>query len=281
MKKNMNQSDTTRNEGFTKIPHSVFDGLLLQNLTQRELALLLLVARLSYGCQRRNAVLRQVDLVTIGISAGHAKGVLSSAIAKGVLVQEESDDESGSLFRLADFCGDGTTREVKLRKLVGKQLPRTYQNGNTVVPRVVTDNLPIGEDGSYQIGNSRDVIEGEIVGDGEATSPQPKDSDKHKFIEPVKENVVTGTHVDPSRFSPKNDIEAAALEAWRQLEPHKPDSFGLYLSLIKQGFTADVFYSFASEIKNDPTVRRKGAVFNKKAYEYCRQLLVYKVGTHA
>jgi hypothetical protein len=62
--------------GHTRVPHTVYDLLLIEELTKRELLVLLLVARLTYVCRREWVVLRQADLKAIGIGANHARETL-------------------------------------------------------------------------------------------------------------------------------------------------------------------------------------------------------------
>ena len=68
----------------------------------------------------------------------------------------------------------------------------------------------------------------------------------------------------PYQFVPINRVYFAALEAWKMVEPDKPDSFGLYLWAAKQGVPYDKLFQFAAEVKEDETIRNKGAVFNDK-----------------
>jgi hypothetical protein len=72
----------------------------------------------------------------------------------------------------------------------------------------------------------------------------------------------------PNNFSPSNESEQAAFDIWNQLEPNNPGSFRFYLWAAKQGLPSYKFYEFASEIKQDDSIKSKGAVFNKKVTDY-------------
>jgi hypothetical protein len=74
--------------------------------------------------------------------------------------------------------------------------------------------------------------------------------------------------VNPNYFSPINELEFVALDAWKQIEPDNPDSFSFYLWAGKQGLPNSKFYEFASEIRQDNSIKNPGAVFNKKVKEY-------------
>ncbi len=77
--------------------------------------------------------------------------------------------------------------------------------------------------------------------------------------------------INPRRFEPSSEGEAAALEVWKQLEPYNPFAFkSTYLKAFKKGLPADIFYQFSSEIKQDPTIKNRGAVFNSKFEEWSK-----------
>ena len=64
---------------FVALPQDVMTRFLCLDLTRRELVVLLLVARLTYGCRGRVwTPLRGADLEVVGIGANHAKAVLTT-----------------------------------------------------------------------------------------------------------------------------------------------------------------------------------------------------------
>ena len=76
--------------------------------------------------------------------------------------------------------------------------------------------------------------------------------------------------IDPYTFSPKNEAEFALKEAWRRIEPSKPESFAFYVFAYKRGFPAQMFFQFASEIEQDPQIKNKGAVFVTKVLDFLK-----------
>ncbi len=75
--------------------------------------------------------------------------------------------------------------------------------------------------------------------------------------------------INPKTFTPTDRGSAAALDAWKALEPNNLMSFTTtYYSAYKNGLPADMFYQFMSEIKQDSSVANKGAVFNAKVKEF-------------
>lgn len=74
---------------------------------------------------------------------------------------------------------------------------------------------------------------------------------------------------NPKTFQPSTEGEVAALEAWDQLEHFNPMAFQVtYLTALHKGLSPDKFYQFVSEIKQDPTIEKPGAVFNQKVKDY-------------
>ena len=87
--------------------------------------------------------------------------------------------------------------------------------------------------------------------------------------EPYKGN---GVGVHPRNFKPSSNGEMAAFEAWEKLEPSSPWVFGTtYLNALCRGLPAGKFYQFVSEIQQDSSIKKPGAVFNKKVEEYLKQ----------
>lgn len=75
--------------------------------------------------------------------------------------------------------------------------------------------------------------------------------------------------INPKTFDPKSEGELAAKEAWDKLESYNPLAFNTtYLKALQRGLPTNLFYQFVSEIKQDPTIENKGAVFNKKVNDY-------------
>lgn len=74
---------------------------------------------------------------------------------------------------------------------------------------------------------------------------------------------------NPKDFSPTNEGETVALEIWKKLDPLNPLAFqSTYLWAYKKGLPPHLFYQFASEIQQDPTILKKGAVFRKKTEDF-------------
>lgn len=52
---------------FTKIPNEILEALLMHKFTKRQLKILLLICRLTYGCSKSFAILKKADLKVVGI----------------------------------------------------------------------------------------------------------------------------------------------------------------------------------------------------------------------
>lgn len=141
--------------GFTAIPRRTLDALLCIPLTRRELTVLLLVARLTYGCRNlRWANLSQADLAAVGIGANHAGEVLRALIGRGLLER----DGTGTRYRMGETAhasaGQGAGRERRLEALVARHLRPPPHNGNTMVPETGGQRFPERERSPSQNGNA-------------------------------------------------------------------------------------------------------------------------------
>lgn len=75
--------------------------------------------------------------------------------------------------------------------------------------------------------------------------------------------------VHPKKFLPSNEVETAAFDAWKTLEPYNPVVLTTtYLKACKQGLPARLFYQFTSEIRQDASINNKGAVFVSKVKKW-------------
>ncbi|KAF1084946.1 Bacteriophage replication protein O [Sporotomaculum syntrophicum] len=70
---------------FTRISNKLFEAIILTNFKKRQLNIILLVIRLSYGCGRDYAVLRQADFKIIGIDKSDINKELQLLAECGVL----------------------------------------------------------------------------------------------------------------------------------------------------------------------------------------------------
>jgi len=78
---------------------------------------------------------------------------------------------------------------------------------------------------------------------------------------------------DPDEFVAMDEGEQLAHEAWSELEPENKFNFKLtYLkALYLHHLPPHLFREFINNIKQDPNVKKPGAVFNKKVQEYIEQ----------
>jgi hypothetical protein len=139
-------------EGHTRLPHVVYDLLLTEELTKRELLVLLLVVRLTYGCRREWAIIRQADLRAVGIGANHAWEALEQLRVRKLLVRDERTD----VWRVgaqAQQSPGGNERRVVLQRLLHRQL---FPNREALLPKMGTLPFPNEELLSSQNGKQEE-----------------------------------------------------------------------------------------------------------------------------
>lgn len=151
-------SSSISSEGFTAIPRPIFDLLLCLPINKRDLTVLLLVARLTYGCRDRQwAHLKQADLITVGIGPTHAKSCLKSLLSRRLLIQNGTRLEFrlNVLEQTTHIEKETDVRLSRLTTLVSYHLGSS-QTGNispASLPKTVTPPLPNEELYPYQNGN--------------------------------------------------------------------------------------------------------------------------------
>jgi len=90
--------------------------------------------------------------------------------------------------------------------------------------------------------------------------------------EGIADKKITYKAEDPNKFEPKNAEQSAAKEIWESLEPDNDRAFyTTYLYAAIKGVPASEMYRFSSEIRQDTSIKNKGAVFTEKVKEYMSQ----------
>ncbi len=126
-----------------------------------------------------------------------------------------------------------------------------------------------------------DILDTERIQTGDNPSPQAKvnkvkEREINKSEKNTSEKKLPATEpnkgkewANPKTFQPSTEGEVAALETWNQLEHCNPMAFQVtYLTALHKGLPPDKFYQFVSEIKQDSTIEKPGAVFNSKVKAY-------------
>lgn len=273
----MDNKHQPQEEGFVRLNHSLYHALLTCDLTVRQLKVVLLVLRLTIGCQRKWAKLIQADLKIVGVTASHARQVVDELLNKTILIQNEKTGE----YRLNEryFILDDKKRKrlERLTHLIGIQIYKPSQNGNPVNPKVVTHDFPIQQQSSSQFSNVEPLPNEKLLALENVYFASPKDNDKNNIKHNVKENIAAissfnkvNSRVDPHTFIPETEAQKYALYAWENIEPHKPDSFNFYLWCASRGLPADIFDQFTNDVLSHE-YDNPGAMFNTKAMDYLRQ----------
>lgn len=134
----MQSSSLTRHkgEGFTALPRVLLDMLLCSDLSKREILILLLIARLTYGCKGATwARVRHADLSLVGIGANHAKACLEALLVRDMLIQnEEKNEYQLNMAALQQNAVTATERLGRLSFLVSQHLRSASPNGKETVP---------------------------------------------------------------------------------------------------------------------------------------------------
>jgi len=273
----MEQINDNFSKGHTQIPHWLFHCLLLLDLSERDWKVTMLLIRLTLGCQKKWAKLRQCDLKAVGIKENHAKEVLIRLLEEKVIVLNEKLNAYAVNEELPNL---GSLHYESLRALVTKQLVKTEssQNGNYKLPETGSNIFPQEEESTSQKGKITPFPNREFSISDNKGFATPKDILKINKYSDKYDVAVNNTSEDgfqviaPKGFQPSNEGEAAAYEAWNQLEHNNLLAFSTtYYRAYKLGLPPALFYQFVSEIKQDESIKNRGAVFNSKLAGYLEQ----------
>lgn len=265
-------------KGFTQLPHKIGNILPLLDLTEREYRVILLIIRLTYGCNRRWAKLKQADLQTVNITPNHAKEVNESLLDKKVIVKNENKKE----FRLNEeyLTSSKVTEEItyqleRLQTLVGRHLDsQTSLKSNKSIPNSGSKEFPNTEDTSSQIGNNEGLPNQEVLATNSGYFDASKDilnKRKYKDIKDRDSYKRLRQNINPDAFFPNNETEFEMFESFKLIDGANPDSFSFYIWALQGGLPASKFREFREDILRTRKIKNKGAVFVTKVKEYFRE----------
>jgi len=249
-------------EGFTQIPHVLENTLPCLKLTLREYKLVLIIIRLTYGCQKRWAHLDYNDLEIGNVKPPHAGKVFRGLLNKNLVVKNNTSEKE---YRInEEYIKQLSKREYKLnlekyQNLVGENLyiRSSGLDSKASVARIGKARLLKREYANSLKGNVQRLPKRELSDSERDEITPPKD----KGIQKDNDNCINT--ISPFFFIPKTTLQEAAYNVWKMLEPHKTGSLGFYLSMAKRGLPEHEFYRLGEAIKNDTTARNKGATFVK------------------
>ncbi len=135
--------------GFTKVDNELLGNILTSDLTKRQLKILLLVIRFSYGYQKSYAILRKNDFAYSGVSPYCIKEELSKLARKRVINWNPANDTVWVNPDLGEWAVDSPVKNPgdKLRKFFKiatknsmKGQLAIYQNSNNPFAKTATPN---------------------------------------------------------------------------------------------------------------------------------------------
>lgn len=246
----------TNTEGFTRFSHELLNGIIESDLTKREIKIILLIQRLSSGCQREWAKLKQSDFQGSGIGPNHIEEVKSPLLAMGAILQNGEKPE----YKINEgYFIKAEENPTRLTKLIGSHLPkRTSQKRKATIPKEGISDIPKWEEPGSQDGNftSHDIA---LMKDKFIDTIKNKDKDTSiGFEDRSYEKIIQ---------NPQSKIESDAVELHQMLEPDNIQSFPYYLKILHR-VSVNRLYPIAREIKDDPNVAKQnmGKLFVYKTY---------------
>lgn len=165
-------------KNFSQIPNELVHAFLVISLTGRELEVCILIYRLSKGCQKEWAKIIPADFKAIGIGDSHIKEVLEALFSEAILIQNEKTKELKlNITKILSVAEEKyPARLERIGDLIHKQLrKKTYQKGNTDIPKMVSISLPKEETITYQNSNPHPLPKREISTSGNKDFSSIKD----------------------------------------------------------------------------------------------------------
>ena len=129
--------------GFTKIENRIFEKILTSNLTKRQLKILFLIIRFSFGCQKNYAILKNNDFSYAKVSPYCIKDELRT-LARTRIIKWNPEKAmvwiNNDLSEwLVDNSVDNSERFIKIAtKNLPKQQIRGCQNSNIGVAKIAS-----------------------------------------------------------------------------------------------------------------------------------------------
>ena len=179
----------------------------------------------------------------------------------GLIYYFENENE-----KIIEFCKWRAHQTIKSDRYKPSILPSfSHKTESNLEPERIQDvsakepQANISEDKLSKDNISEDIeIADEIPFNGSETRQSPEESQS------------SFTRIgDPNQYEIKSDGQLAAKEVWQEFEPDNPRAFyTTYLKAYMRRVSAEVIRQFASEMRQDKSIKNYGAVFNKKVKDY-------------
>jgi phage replication O-like protein O len=147
--------------GYTRMANELYEAIMTSDFSKRQRNVLDLVIRLSYGCGKRNAILRPSDYEIVGVGRNHIKDTLKELKDANVLVINGDVTHINKDYKLWKISKVG--KSERLSEIIRRNLAAVPEMG-TEIPETGTEvpetgigeheGIPETGTGSSQNGNS-------------------------------------------------------------------------------------------------------------------------------
>ncbi len=211
--------------GFTKFENEILEKILTADFSKRQLKILLLIIRFSFGCQKNYCLLKNKDFTYARVSPYCIKDELEKLVKKGVIkwnLGKEMIWINKNLSEwIVDSSGDNPKAFIKIAtKNLPKQQLKIYQNINLGFNEIAT---PFSQ-------NPNPDKEKEIT----------KENIKEN-INKNKENILLNIFKSySSKVSPLNEEDALTLKDL--LKSYSPETIEKAISIVSSGNERSLSY---------------------------------------
>lgn len=253
---------------FIQISNKIYNAVITIDLTQNQIKIILLLLRLTYGCNKEEAYVRiKAYFEAIGISSSHIKEPLEALIKNKILLIRNDKFYKLNINKLFELGKLDVNANIRLNDLIHENLS---QKGNVNLPDKEIELLPKKERSYSQKGNTNEQYLTQYK-----QNSAPKDSIKDSIKDSVNtDNAVNKNYIDPKGFYPMNEEEVCAMECWKAIEPNNPRFFEVYLKFSK-AVPVSVMYQYKAEVLQS-SCENPGKVMVYKMVQYQKNNLLMK-----
>jgi DnaD/phage-associated family protein len=171
--------------------HSINEAIMQRDFTKRQRKVLDLILRLSWGCNKKSALIPyQKDFEIVGVNENHIKAELSWLVSSKVIITESSRYYFNKNFDDWQVSRVKPFRPERLRELISANLKDASQFGNSTTAE--TSQFGNSEEDKLPKTGSADFPKEELSGSQKRNSATSElASAKERFKESIKENNTT------------------------------------------------------------------------------------------
>lgn len=240
--------------GFTKVENELLEKVLTANLSKRQLKILLLIIRFSFGCQKNYALLRNKDFSYARISPHCIKTELKKLVAKEVIKWNLKKEMVWINRNLNEWAVDNFRKNP-------------VDNSKTFA-KIAAKNLPKRQLGICQ--NSNFGINKTATATGLKSCPEKEKRSPKEIINKDKENILLNIFKNYFlKISPLEKDEALVLKDI--LGKYNPEIIEKAITVVSSG--NEKSFSYFLKVLDDLAIKNRRQAIRLTGFESMKSIL--------